>query len=231
MKKVLLIFVGIVLAFSVDAQILTYEEFMKNAENIIIYKNKEKKKIDYQKTALSLAELYPLDKHNAISRSVVYNIPGKSANEIYIEVNNWFVHTFNSGKSVIQLSDKEEGCIIGKGFINALGSNSGFFNDSKAAAWIILRVDIKDEKIRVIATIQSYEVEKSTGIGAALMGVPVQKYGVIEYVPSECFPYTKKEKGTGSKAITLAHCWIVSCFEQLNDAVNHGITGLESDDF
>ena len=231
MKKVLLIFVGIVLAFSVDAQILTYEEFMKNAENIIIYKNKEKKKIDYQKTALSLAELYPLDKHNAISRSVVYNIPGKSANEIYIEVNNWFVHTFNSGKSVIQLNDKEEGCIIGKGFINALGSNSGFFNDSKAAAWIILRVDIKDEKIRVIATIQSYEVEKSTGIGAALMGVPVQKYGVIEYVPSECFPYTKKEKGTGSKAITLAHCWIVSCFEQLNDAVNHGITGLESDDF
>ena len=92
-------------------------------------------------------------------------------------------------------------------------------------------VDIKDEKIRVIATIQSYEVTKSTGIGAALMGVPVQKYGVVEYVPSECFPYTKKEKGTGSKAITLAHCWIVSCFEQLNDAVNHGITGLESDDF
>lgn len=231
MKKVILILVGIVLAFSVDAQILTYEEFMKNAENIIVYKNKEKKKIDYQKTALSLAELYPLDKHNAISRSVVYNIPGKSANEIYIEVNNWFVHSFGSGKSVIQLNDKEEGCIIGKGFIDALGTNSGFFNVSDAAAWIILRVDIKDEKIRVIATIQSYEVTKSTGIGAALMGVPVQKYGVVEYVPSECFPYTKKEKGTGSKAITLAHCWIVSCFEQLNDAVNHGITGLESDDF
>lgn len=231
MKKVILILVGIVLAFSVDAQILTYEEFMKNAENIIVYKNKEKKKIDYQKTALSLAELYPLDKHNAISRSVVYNIPGKSANEIYIEVNNWFVHSFGSGKSVIQLNDKEEGCIIGKGFIDALGTNSGFFNISDAAAWIILRVDIKDEKIRVIATIQSYEVTKSTGIGAALMGVPVQKYGVVEYVPSECFPYTKKEKGTGSKAITLAHCWIVSCFEQLNDAVNHGITGLESDDF
>lgn len=231
MKKLLFSLAAIFIAITANSQIVTYEDFMKSADGIIVYKNKEKGKIDYKKTAEALADLYPLDKHNAISRSVVYNIPGKNANEIYVEINNWFVHSFGSGKSVIQLNDKEEGCIIGKGFIDALGSNSGFSNNSKAAAWIILRVDIKDEKIRVIATIQSYEVTKSTGIGAALLGAPVQNYGVVEYIPSECFPYTKKEKGTGSKALTLAHCWIVSCFEQLHDALNHGITGLETDDF
>lgn len=101
------------LAFSVNAQIATYEDFMRMADGVIIYKNKEKTKVDYQKTATALAELYPLDKNNAISRSVIYNIPGKTANEIYLEVNNWFVHSFGSGKSVIQLNDKEEGCIIG----------------------------------------------------------------------------------------------------------------------
>lgn len=230
MKKIVILMFSLFAFLSLNAQITTYEDFMKYSEDIIVYKNKEKGKIDYKKTALALADLYPLDKHNAISRSIVYNVPGKDVNDIYVEVNNWFIHSFNSGKSVIQLNDKEEGCIIGKGFINALGSTSGFSNNSDAAAWIILRVDIKDEKVRVIATIQSYEVTKSTGIGMALMGSPLRS-SVVEYIPSECFPYTKKEKGTGSKALTLAHCWIVSCFEQLNDAINHGITGLESDDF
>ena len=62
------ILISLVLAFSVNAQIATYEDFMR--------------------TATALAELYPLDKNNAISRSVIYNIPGKTANEIYLEVNN-----------------------------------------------------------------------------------------------------------------------------------------------
>lgn len=231
MQKKLLILIALVLAFSSNAQITTYEDFIKSSEEIIIFKDKKKSKIDFQKTAIALADLYPLDKNNAISRAIVYNIPGKTASDIYLEVNNWFVHSFGSGKSVIQLNEKEEGCIIGKGYIDALGSNGGFFNNSAGAAWIILRVDIRDEKMRVIASIQSYEVTKSTGIGAALLGVPVQNYGVVEYIPSECFPYTKKEKGTGSKALTLAHCWIISCFKQLNEAVNHGMTGLETDDF
>lgn len=251
MNKIIIALLVFMTNLNINAQITTYEDFIKASEDILIYKNEkksefdyennedvetdyennDKKEIDYKKTAQALADLYPLDKHNAISRSIIYNIPGKKANEIYVEVNNWFVHSFKSGKSVIQLNDKEEGIIIGKGYINALGSNMGFSNTSSAAAWIILRVDIKDEKMRVIATIQSYEVTKSTGIGLALLGAPVRNYGVVEYIPVECFPYTKKEKGTGSKALTLAHCWIVTSVKQLNDAVSQGITGFETDDF
>ncbi len=231
MKKLHILFFSLMAFFNINAQITTYEDFMKTSEDIIIYKNKKKGKIDYQKTALALADLYPLDKQNAISRSLIYNVPGKNANDIYVEVNNWFVHSFGSGKSVIQLNDKEEGCIIGKGYINALGSTSGFSTNNKAAAWVILRVDIKDEKVRVIATIQSYEVSKSTGVGMQILFGVSQDYGVVEYIPADCFPYTKKEKGIASQALTLAHCWLISCCEQLNDAINHGITGLESDDF
>ena len=229
MKKVLFIVLAFFSIASIKAQIVSYEEFMSIADSIVIYNDAENTKIDYKNTALQLAELYPLDKNNAISRSIRYDIPGKSAKEIYLEVNNWFVHSFNSGKSVIQLNDKEAGCIIGKGYIDELGSTTGFSNNSQAAAWIILRVDIRDEKIRIIATIQSYEVTKSTGLGMALLGAPIMNFGVVEYIPSECFPYTKKEKGTGAKAITLAHCWILSCFKQINEALTQGITGLEDD--
>ena len=214
-----------------SAQITTYEDFKASSENLLIYKNKKKDKIDFEKTALALAEVYALDKHNAVSHSIIYNVPGKTKEEIYVEVNNWFVHSFGSGKSVIQLNDKEAGCVIGKGYVDALGSNSGFFNQSDAAAWVIIRVDIKDEKVRVIATIQSYEVTKTTAVGALLLGARPSAPKVVEYIPNECFPYTKKEKGTGAKALTLAHCWIVTIFDNLYDALNNGITGLEEDDF
>ena len=232
MKHKLLVSFVLAFAFSItsNAQITTYADFKAASEHLIIYKGKDKKKIDYEKTALALADVYPLDKHNAVSRSIIYDVPGKTKQEIYVEVNNWFIHTFGSGKSVIQLNDKEEGCVIGKGFVDALGTNSGFFNKSDASAWVIVRVDIKDEKIRVIATIQSYEVVKSTALGAALLGAS-QHIKTVEYLPSECFPYTKKEKGTGSKALTLSHCWIVTMFDELNDALNNGITGLEDEDF
>lgn len=230
--KHIFVLLAMVFGFSLvsNAQITTYEDFKASSEHLIIYKDDEHKKIDYQQTALELANVYTLDKHNAISRSVIYNVPGKTKEEIYVETNNWFVHSFRSGKSVIQLNDKEDGCIIGKGYVDALGFNQGFSNNSKAAAWVIIRIDIKDEKLRVIATIQSYEVTKSTGTGLMLLGGVAAPPRVVEYIPNECFPYTKKEKGTGSKALTLAHCWIVTIFDALNDAVNNGITGLEGED-
>lgn len=232
-KIILSLFVAFAFAFTFisNAQITTYEEFKASSENLLIYKNKEKGKIDFEKSALALKEVYALDKHNAVSHSIIYNAPGKTKDQIYVEVNNWFVHSFGSGKSVIQLNDKDAGCVIGKGYVDALGTNSGFFNKSDAAAWVIIRVDIKDEKVRVIATIQSYEVTKSTALGAALLGARPSAPKIVEYIPNECFPYTKKEKGTGAKALTLAHCWIATIFDNLYDAINNGITGLEEDDF
>ena len=232
MKHKLLTLLFVAFAFSLisNAQITTYEDFKASSESLLIYKNAKKDKIDYEKTALALAGFYPLDKHKGVSHSIVYEIPGKTKDQIYVEINNWFVHSFGSSKSVIQLNDKEAGCVIGKGYVDALGTNSGFFTSSEASAWVIIRVDIKDEKMRVIATIQSYEVTKSEGF--ALKGLGRGKtLGVNTYMPNECFPYTQKERGIASKALTLAHCWIVTMFDQLNDAVNNGITGLEEDDF
>lgn len=233
MKKILSVFIlAFIISFSGNSQITTYEDFIEYSKDLIIYKNAKKEKIDYEKTALSLANLYPLDKHDAVSRSIIYEVPGKTAEEIYVEVNNWFIHSFGSGKSVIQLNDKESGVVIGKGYVASLGTTVGFTNTSSAAAWVIIRIDIKDEKVRVIATIQSYEVTKTAGAGIALLGGSAgYSPTVVEYIPSKCYPYTKKEKGTGSKALTLAHCWIVTIFNELNDALNSGITGFEEEDF
>lgn len=62
-------------------------------------------------------------------------------------VNDWFVRSFNNGKSVIQLNDKDAGCIIGKGYISNLGDTQSFFTNSHISAYVIIRTDIKDNRV------------------------------------------------------------------------------------
>jgi hypothetical protein len=47
--------------------------------------------------------------------SEVVQSPNYSSNQIYLNVNEWFAKTYNSSNNVIQLNDKENGKIIGKG--------------------------------------------------------------------------------------------------------------------
>lgn len=47
--------------------------------------------------------------------SEVVQSPNNSSNQIYLNINEWFAKTYNSSNNVIQLNDKENGKIIGKG--------------------------------------------------------------------------------------------------------------------
>lgn len=52
---------------------------------------------------------------NAQTRNGVVEIPGKSAEQLYLKANEWFALTFKSAKDIIQLNDPTEKKIIGKG--------------------------------------------------------------------------------------------------------------------
>lgn len=52
---------------------------------------------------------------NELTYSEVIQLPNKNSNEIYLSIYEWFAKTYNSANSVIQLNDKENGKIIGKG--------------------------------------------------------------------------------------------------------------------
>ncbi len=62
--------------------------------------------------------------------------------------------------SVIQLNDKEAGVIIGKGYVAGIAGHTGGMNAYIVSIHPIIKVDIKDKKIRVTYTVQCYDVEK-----------------------------------------------------------------------
>lgn len=225
MRK-LIVFLIIVQLFGVlNAQIITDKDFEKIDKSQ--FDTNGDGKIKDKEAALAIKELYELDKNNSITRvQIVDSIP-KSKEQIYIDVNNWFIHSFQSGKSVIQLNDKDMGVIIGKGYVSNMGSTLSFASNANISAWVIVRVDIKDTKMKITTTIQSYEMEKGAGVLGALAG-SYQTYH-YEYIPTECFPYTKKNKSEGAKAFVKSHLYSIIILDKLKEAVLNGITGTEND--
>jgi len=209
MRKIIFLLL-IAFGLSAKGQIITDTEFKKYQGKELIFK---KNKIDYVQSALKLKELYSLDKNNAITRSIVIDSVSKSKNEIYVEINNWFIHSFNDGKSVIQLNDKDAGSVIGKGYIPEIARN--FMDGQIVNSWIIIRVDIKDNKFRITTTIQEYELP----IGDTL----------YKWQPNECYPFKEGSfKKTTAQAFVNSHIWSQIVILKLKDAILKGVTNVDN---
>ncbi len=211
-----------------NAQIITEQDFA--AIDMSQFDTNGDGKIKDDEAALAIKDLYGLDKNNSITRVTVIDSIPKSKDQIYVAVNDWFVRSFNDGKSVIQLNDKELGTIIGKGHISNMGNTLSFASSADISADVIIRVDMKDGRMRITTSIQKYEMEKGTGVLGALAGGPAAYQKVHqEFIPSECFPFTKKQKKEGAKAFVKSHIYSLIVTNKLRDAVLNGLTGGEED--
>lgn len=112
-----------------------------------------------------LAELngqYNLDENGNVTITKVIDLPTLKKDEIYVRALSYFSYNYSNGKSVIQVQEKETGLIIGKGlYENVHVGVSLIVNE--ISAWHVIRLDIKDEKIRIIVTLTQYDIKTSGG--------------------------------------------------------------------
>ena len=226
--KRLLLFAFTLSAAIVQAQIVTEQDFA--AVDMTQFDTDGDGKVKNEEAALAIKELYNLDKNNSITRIVVVDSIPKTKDQIYVAVNEWFVHSFNDGKSVIQLNDKDAGAIIGNGYVSNMGSTMGVFSNADISAHVIIRVDMKDGRMRITTTIQTYEMEKGLGVlGGGLDKRNKQGTWREEYIPSQCFPFTSKQKKAGAEAFVKSHIYSLIIIDKLREAVLNGLTGAETD--
>ncbi|GEO05294.1 hypothetical protein AAE02nite_29580 [Adhaeribacter aerolatus] len=145
MKKIYLMLILLIVGFSIQAQKITYEvktlnsmlhkssnipnetlAELKNGESVTllekvsgdIYKVDYKGQIGFMRAA-HLKESYslPIDQETRkVDFTEVVEIAGAFKPELHIRAKQWIVTNFNSANAIIQMEDKEEGVIIGKGF-------------------------------------------------------------------------------------------------------------------
>lgn len=107
--------------------------------------------------AKNLASTLTLDKNESLTYQQVIEAPGKTKQQLYVALNYWATATFKDNNA-ITLNDKEAGCIIISSTIKNIAEHMGTISKYSVSITPIIRLDIKDGKIRVTYTVQNYDI-------------------------------------------------------------------------
>lgn len=227
MKKIFLCLVACcTMAIYANAQIM-------RAEELEIYA-KEKYGEKWKNAAEYLAQYLVLDKNNSLTYTQVIECGEQTKTQLYVALNYWFTATFNDANAVIQLNDKETGTIIAKGFVGNITHHEGGANIYNVHISPIIRVDIKDYKIRVTYTIQNYDVDviAGGGIWGSVLGAIPNK-SREKWTLDKCYPFFEEDrtKKTSSKALVMTHAYSNVIMDKIEEAAKNGLIGNENEDW
>lgn len=147
-RNLLLLLLWLAGLLAVDAQTLSRKE----VETYVI--NQYGKR--WKDIALYLGEKDTLDKDNALTFEKTISVRGKSKNELFVDLNYWFLKTFSNASSSIEMADKELGVFMAKGYLPGIAYHSGGYSSYCVNIRPLVRCD--EDGISVY-----YEHDKATG--------------------------------------------------------------------
>lgn len=205
--------------------------------------------------AANLASTLTLDKNESLTYQQVIEAPGKTKQQIYVALNYWATATFKD-KQAITLNDKEAGCIIISSTIANIADHTGTLNRYIVSITPIIKIDIKDGRVRVTYTVQNYDILKAEDAG--WLGVLADnsdnrqsKQNIYsdgkrmkddktdrrlydeQWEIAHHYPFVEKDnkKRTCSKALVMTHAYSNAIMDKVEEALKNGIVGNEDEDW
>ena len=198
--------------------------------------------------AANLATGLKLDKNQSLTYQQVIEVPGKTRQQLYVALNYWVTATFKD-KQAITLNDKEDGCIIVSSTIDNIVQHTGTLNSYSVSITPIIRLDIKDGKVRVTYTVQNYDILADvTGGWLSVIGSDQRTFGDSQrkkddktnanlydeqWEIAHHYPFVEKDaqKRTCAKALVMTHAYSNAVIDKVEEALRNGIVGNEDDDW
>ena len=205
--------------------------------------------------AANLAKELRFDKNESLSYQQIIEAPGKSKEKLYIAVNYWVTATFKD-KQAITLNDKDAGCIIISSTIDAIADHTGTLNRYVVSITPVIKIDIKEGKVRVTYTVQNYDILKAEDAGwlgaladnsdnrqnnqniysdgKRMKGDNTDRRLYDEqWEIAKHYPFVEKDnkKRTCSKALVMTHAYSNAIIDKVEETVKNGIVGNEDDDW
>ena len=242
MKKTFLMVVAAMLLFSIGTQ----AQVMKSAD--LEKYAKEKYGDKWLDAAKNLAEGLVLDKNQSLTYQQVIEAPGKTKEQLYVALNYWATATFND-KQAITLNDKDAGCIIISSTIPSIVEHTGTLNKYTVSITPVIRIEIKEGRVRVTYTVQNYDILQDVSGGwlspTDKNDKPYQdgkrkkddKTNANLYDEqweiAKHYPFVEKDaqKRTCAKALVMTHAYSNAIIDKVEEALKNGIVGNEDDDW
>lgn len=198
--------------------------------------------------AKNLASGLTLDKNQSLTYQEVIEAPGKTRQQLYVALNYWATATFKD-KQAITLNDKEAGCIIISATIPDIVRHTGTLNKYSVSITPVVRIDIKDAKIRVTYTVQNYDILADISGGWLSMSDSDDRtYGDAkrkkddktnanlydeQWEIARHYPFVEKDaqKRTCAKALVMTHAYSNAIIDKLEEAIKNGLVGNEDDEW
>lgn len=241
MKKLLLILsVAMMTVMCAQAQVMKASDLEKYA--------KERYGDKWLDAAKNLSEGLVLDKNESLTYQQVIEVEGKTREQLYLALNYWATATFKDNHA-ITLNDKEAGCIIISSTIPAIVEHTGTINKYSVSITPLIRLDIKDGRVRVTYTVQSYDILTDANAGwIGFRDYDERKYGdpkrkkddkTNAYLYDEQweiahhYPFVEKDpqKRTCAKALVMTHAYSNAIMDKVEEALKNGIVGNEDEDW
>ena len=197
--------------------------------------------------AANLAKELNFDKNQSLTYQQIIEAPGKTAQQLYVMLNYWATATFKD-KQAITLNDKDAGCIIISSTIKNIVEHMGTINKYSVSITPVIRVDIKDGKVRVTYTVQNYDILADKSGGWLSFNDDNRTYGDSkrkqedktnenlydeEWLITQHYPFVEKDaqKRTCAKALVMTHAYSNAIIDKIEEAVRNGLIGNEDDDW
>ena len=198
--------------------------------------------------AANLASGLTLDKNESLTYQQVIEAPGKTKQQLYIALNYWATATFKD-KQAITLNDKDAGCIIISSTLKNIVEHTGTLNKYSVSITPVIRLDIKEGRVRVTYTVQTYDVLADISGGWLSSTDNVKKsYGDSkrkaddktnenlydeQWEIARHYPFVAKDaqKRTCAKALVMTHAYSNAIIDKVEEALKNGIVGNEDEDW
>lgn len=205
--------------------------------------------------AANLAQGLTLDKNESLTYQQVIEAPGKTKEQLYVALNYWVTATFKD-KQAITLNDKEAGCIIVSSTIDGIADHTGTLNRYVVSITPVIKIDIKEGRVRVTYTVQNYDILKvGEGGWLGLLADDSDNRQSHQNIYSDGkrmkddkndrrlydeqweiarhYPFIEKDtkKRTCSKALVMTHAYSNAIMDKVEEAMKNGIVGNEDDDW
>ena len=234
-------------ALEVQAQVMKASDLEKYA--------KQRYGEKWLDAAANLAQGLSFDKNQSLTYQQVIETPGKTAQQLYVMLNYWVTATFKD-KQAITLNDKDAGCIIISSTLDAIADHTGTLYRYIVNITPVIKIDIKEGKVRVTYTVQNYDILKVED-GGWLGGLgnndkdrnrnkdvyadgkrmnadkTDRKLYDEQWEIAKHYPFVEKDpqKRTCSKALVMTHAYSNAIMDKVEEAVKNGIVGNEDDDW
>ena len=248
MKKfIMMMAAAMMVAVSAQAQVMKSADLEKYA--------KQKYGEKWLDAAANLAKGLTFDKNDALTYQEVIEAPGKTKSQLYVALNYWVTATFKD-KQAITLNDKEAGCIIISSSIDGIADHTGTLYRYVVNITPIIRIDIKEGKVRVTYTVQNYDILKVEDAG--WLGALADKDNARQKNQNihsdgkrmkndntdrrlydeqweivKRYPFVEKDaqKRTCSKALVMTHAYSNAIIDKVDEAIKNGLVGNEDDEW